>query len=354
MTHTTKLNIIRDSHTYGPYTLAAAKQYFEQGLLFEHDLAHEVGSAMTSAQPLLTVLKNGSLKPSSAPIWKQFWDIVTHERVLLLPWERIFSTQWMKDQQVVGLMALGCVPFLFYVLPSNALCYFGFAAYFSVLWALFFFSVFKTPQANRRDAMTVFFQTPVIAMLVISVARVIPPFTALYYQADHGTLLFRIIGNFLSVGLIEEACKAAPVFMQARKPGRLLQPKTAMLYGMLSGLGFGIFEGIEYQLGVNRGQGVDQAYFLNVLRLTSLPFFHAIWAGISGYFIGFSMLHGSKRWPLRIIAIVFPATLHAFYNSFSSFVSFLIAACSVVLLMSYLSVGQLIHSSLKAHGTNNP
>lgn len=102
---------------------------------------------------------------------------------------------------------------------------------------------------------------------------------------------------------------------------------------MLSGLGFGIYEGVVYQLGVNRQQGVDTAYFLNVLRMTSLPFIHAIWAGISGYLIGFSMLHGRKRWTLRVMAILIPALLHATYNTFSAnMVGFTVDCCRLFYL----------------------
>lgn len=354
MTLTSRINIIRDSNTFGPYTLDEAKMYFEQGHLFEHDLSYEVGSATNSAQPLLAVLKKGNRKPVSEPIWSQFSGIIKNERTLLLPWKRIFSTEWMQDRQLVGLMALGCVPLLLYFLASNTLCYIGFAAYFSALWALFFFSVFKTPQANHRDAVSLFFLTPFIAGIVISLAQLTPVLSTFYAWSINRSVLFRLTGNFLAVGIIEETCKAFPVYLQVRRPGRILQPKTAMLYGMISGLGFGIYEGIIYQMGINRGQGVDQAYFLNILRLTSLPFFHAIWAGISGYFLGFSMLHGSKRWALRIIAIMFPAALHALYNTFSGIIGLCIAACSVVLLMTYLGSGQLIQASLKTRGAITP
>jgi RsiW-degrading membrane proteinase PrsW (M82 family) len=349
-----KIYILRDSSTLGPYALTDAVSFFERGLLFEHDLAYEAGSSSTTAKALLAVFKNNHMAPKTSSVWKQLVNIVQKEHEILFPWKRLLSAQWISDKQIVALMAIGCVPLLLVVISSNVLSYLGLAAYFSVLWGLFFFLVFKTPQSNSRDAVRVFFQTPLLALIVVTLAERIPPWSILYHWAKEGTLLLRWLGMFFAVGIIEESCKAAPVFFLARKPGRILQPKTIMLYGMISGLGFGIWEGVQYQMGVNRNQGIDGAYFLNMLRLTSLPFIHAVWAGLSGYFIGFSMLHGNKRWALRVLAILVPAVLHATYNTFPGMIGLLIAVSSVVLLMSYLGAGQQIHANMKKGGAGVP
>ena len=107
---------------------------------------------------------------------------------------------------------------------------------------------------------------------------------------------------------------------------------------MLSGLGFGIYEGVAYQQTINREQGIDTAYFLNIARLTSLPFLHAMWTGIAGYFISFSALVPSKKYGLWVLAILIPAILHACYNTFGwSILGLGTGLLSVVLLMTYLS-----------------
>ena len=354
MANPVSITIVREGNTLGPYTLGEALSYFERGLLFEHDLAYEVGCGISTAKPLLAVFKSKQVAPKASSIWKQLIDIVQKEHALLFPWKRLVTAQWISDKQVVALMAIGCVPLLLVVIASNLLCYWGLAAYFSVLWGVFFFSVFKTPQSRPSDAVRVFFQTPILATIVVLVTQAVPFFSILYKWASDGTVMFRWLGMFLAVGLIEESCKALPVYFLARNPGCILQPKTVMLYGMMSGIGFGIFEGVQYQMGLNRGQEVDTAYFLNILRLTSLPFIHAIWAGISGYFIGFSMLHGSKRWALRALAVLVPALLHATYNTFPGFIALAVAVSSVILLMSYLGAGQQIQMNMKKPSTGTP
>ena len=124
-----------------------------------------------------------------------------------------------------------------------------------------------------------------------------------------------------------------------------MMPQTLVLYGLFSGLGFGISEGILYQLGVNHEQGIDMAYFLNVLRLTSLPFLHAVWCGLASYFIAFATLFPMYRRSLWLIAIVIPAFIHALYNSMDR-LALLPALAGVLLFTIYLSNSKALKQKL--------
>ena len=59
------------------------------------------------------------------------------------------------------------------------------------------------------------------------------------------------------------------------------------------------------------------SFFLNIARLTSLPFLHAIWCGIAGYFSAFAMLYPKYRRSLYFLAIAIPALLHGIYDTLS-------------------------------------
>jgi RsiW-degrading membrane proteinase PrsW (M82 family) len=169
----------------------------------------------------------------------------------------------------------------------------------------------------------------------------------LYPLASSSNFLSRALGMFFAVGINEEICKAAIIFWLVKRPGSILAPQTVVFYGMISGLGFGIYEGVSYQQTINREQGVDAAYFLNIARLTSLPFLHAIWTGIAAYFISFSALVPKKKYGLWILAIVTPATLHAIYNTFGwNIIGLGSGLLGVVLLMSYLSNCNQMHQHL--------
>jgi RsiW-degrading membrane proteinase PrsW (M82 family) len=221
------------------------------------------------------------------------------------------------------------------------------AVYFSVIWALFFYHLFKTPEMIPKTCVQCFLFTGFVSIPILLILQRIPPWTAFYQWADADSMLPRFFGMFFGVGMSEELCKAAIIFWLVRRPGVLLLPQTVVFYAMISGLGFGICEGVEYQMTLNRKQGVDEAYFLNVARLTSLPFIHAVWAGLAGYFISFSVINPRKRYGLWVLAICVPAFFHAVYNTFGwGFIGLGGALLSVILLSTYLASVQQMHQQL--------
>ena len=103
-------------------------------------------------------------------------------------------------------------------------------------------------------------------------------------------LILSFFSMLFGVAIIEELIKQIFVYYVIYKNRNVTLPRTAIFYGMIAGLSFGILEGYEYQLTVNKTFDVDNNYFLNIIRLTSLPFFHAIWAGIGAYFASLSFI----------------------------------------------------------------
>jgi len=142
-----------------------------------------------------------------------------------------------------------------------------------------------------------------------------------------------------AIGLPEELCKALPLFVLLRKTD-LLPSQVMLFYGLMSGLGFGIYEGVDYQMGRNfryASSGGDY-YLLNLMRLTTLPFLHAMWTGIAGYFIGFAGLYPRRRRGLILIGIGLPAVLHGLYNTFNqSIIGLGFALLTVLALNVYLA-----------------
>lgn len=58
----------------------------------------------------------------------------------------------------------------------------------------------------------------------------------------------------------------------------------------MSGIGFGVLEGVLYQTTLNTELGYNEAFFMNIARLTSWPFLRAIWADVSAYFLSLVFL----------------------------------------------------------------
>lgn len=278
---------------------------------------------------------------------------------LLLPVEEIKSFRWRENKKALAIAGIGLLPlciFAFYGDPrsmSNA--FWAMALYFSALWAMFFYYVFPTPEVKVSTSVLCFFGTGILAISVLlQVYRVWPLSEVISWtRADSG--IARWIGYLLGVGLPEEACKAAMVIFVARRYGPLT-PQALLFYGLMSGLGFGIYEGVEvYQKrqNVQYSTYIGEYYLLNVLRLTTLPFLHAIWTGMAGYFIGFSERFPERRRGLLIVAIGLPALLHGVYDALSvssRFLPLLIALVSVLALNLYLAKSVDLERALEKRG----
>ena len=153
----------------------------------------------------------------------------------------------------------------------------------------------------------------------------------------------------LGVAIIEELIKQIFVYNVIYRNKNVTLPRTAIFYGMIAGLSFGILEGYEYQLTVNKTLDIDNNYFLNIIRLTSLPFFHAIWAGIGAYFASLSFIELKFKYSFRIMGLIIPSILHTFYNIFN----LNIFGLSVVVISSLIFIVYLTKSNLVSKHLNN-
>ncbi len=338
-----KIIIQRNQQDFDPYPLPLVQQYLSQGSLLPHDLAREDGASVASFVPLSQLLARAGVTSSSQgggnPFQLALQNLKSFDTRLIFPWATISSLSWFRDRRLIYLAAVGLGPALALALaPGVWAGYWAVALYFSAIWALFFYYLFKTPQMSPRLCAMCFFFTGIVSISVLLLIQRIPPWTILYALARSQSLLPQLFGMLLGVGVHEELCKAAILFWLVKRPGQLLIPQTVVFYGMMSGLGFGIYEGVNYQMHLNREQGVDQAYLLNIARLTSLPFLHAVWTGLAGYFISFAALYPKKRYGLWILAIAVPAIFHATYNTFGWGILGLGSAfLSVILLTTYLA-----------------
>jgi len=338
-----KIVVQRNGQNFGPYPASVAQQYLAQGTLLPHDLAREDGnsSGQWLALSQLLVQAGFPIQPRSAgnPLSQAIQNLKSFDHRLLLPWKEIVSLRWLHNRRLIYLAAIGLAPAIaFAIAPAIEFEYWAIALYFSSLWGLFFYYLFRTAQVETKVCFLCFFFTAVIASALLLILQQIPPWSELYSFSRSKVFPLRLIGMFFGVGIHEELCKAAILFWLVRRPGKLLIPQTMVFYGMMSGLGFGIYEGIAYQQTVNRAQGVDIAYFLDISRLTSLPFLHAIWTGIAGYFLSFAALIPAKKYGLWVLAIIIPAFFHGLYDTFGlGLIGIGGDLISVILLMTYLS-----------------
>ncbi len=315
--------------------------------------ANATGADRATPPPLQPA--SSSEETSSGDSWRAL------KRHILVPWNEVREMRWLDNRRLIGVAAIGLFPLLIIALFTNAGnirgAYWAMAFYFSALWAVFFYYVFPAPGVTLRNCLICFFGTGLFSVsllqifhyfLSIGVGLVVEPDaigesrSAIEYLLLHRFVPTRWAAWILLVGLPEEVCKVLALFFLARNNSPF-QPQTMMYYGLMAGLGFGIYEGVAYQERVNLELGgfyLGNYYILNVVRLTALPFIHAIWTAIAGYFIGFAYQFPQRKRGLLIIAVAMPAFLHGTYNAVtitSVLSSLAVALISVFALNLYLA-----------------
>lgn len=173
-----------------------------------------------------------------------------------------------------------------------------------------------------------------------------------FYNLVNLPFPFNFIGYTLGVGTTEEFAKAIPLYILIARAKEPLIPQTLVFYGLMAGIAFGVYEGVGYQTSVNTQLDYTGAFFMNIARLTSLPFLHAIWCGIGGYFIAFANLYPKYRISLYFLSLAIPALLHGLYDTlcgYSVLIFIAVGICfiAVLLLMTYLKQGVNYQSKLR-------
>lgn len=141
------------------------------------------------------------------------------------------------------------------------------------------------------------------------------------YQAaldpDNGFFL-SFVGFTLGVGFCEEVVKAAPLLWYYRQP-RNQSWRSAFLWGLASGAGFGIAEGIMYSSSFYNGVFGADIYLVRFISCVAL---HALWTGSVGItlnqrqaLIQQEMDHWYYYLPPVLYIVAVPMVLHGLYDT---------------------------------------
>ncbi|MBF2065382.1 MAG: PrsW family intramembrane metalloprotease [Calothrix sp. C42_A2020_038] len=225
--------------------------------------------------------------------------------------------------------------------------------YYSSIWGVVLYDLLKPTVFSWTTTVKCSFFTVLVGIPILLFLQKVPPFTLLYTAVRQEGIIPQLIGFILGVGVLEESCKALPIYLFLLRTGKLKDPLTSAFYGAMSGLGFAVAEGVGYSYryaeSLVRGQSDFGFYVLiNTIRFVSLPLYHAIWAGICGYFIGLAAINPSRQGSIIFIGLTVSAVLHGCYNTFSnSIIGFGILAFSILLFVTYLNRSQQIVSEME-------
>jgi len=337
-------SIERNNQTFGPYDLSAIQNYVYEGKILLQD---KVVSSQGENISVRDVLKRNNLKYKikSSNIFSQIQSFGLN---LLLPKDLISFKTLKEDSKLIIISLVGLAPaFLIRITGATVITFYVIALYFSLIWGLFFYSVFKTNQVSIKKTVLIFFSVQILIFFSVFVLD-INQFNPFYRLIEEGnSFVNQVVGFVLGVGIFEELVKLLPVYFFLKYSKEPLLPQTVVFYGLISGIGFGVFEGVIYQISVNSKLDYNTSFFMNIARLTSLPFLHAVWSGISSYFISFSFLYPIKRYSMWLLAIFIPALLHGLYDVFTwSLIGLFIAYLGVALLIIYLKKAKDFQSKI--------
>jgi RsiW-degrading membrane proteinase PrsW (M82 family) len=342
--------IIRNNKQFGPYDEQTLLLYVNEGKILLHDRAYsdnDPNDIRTVGYFLKLSGKKANVKHGGSVV--QQLKVIGRE--LIIP-KQIFSRhEIMQDSRLLWLALLGLAPafLISFFSPIPVITFYVIALYFSIIWGLFFFYFFKTPQINTKTTIALFFILQLFVFVIWDILS-LPRWyiiRLLYSFTDSSSVVLRLTGFIFGVGLLEEAVKAIPLLLIIYRAKEPYIPQSLVFYGLMSGIAFGVFEGVQYQMIENTKLDYANAFFMNVARLTSLPFLHAVWSGMAGYFIAFANLYPKYRRALYFLAIAIPATIHGLYDTLGwSIPGLLLTLFSVILLMCYLKQGVNYQSKL--------
>lgn len=341
--------ILRNNQKYGPYNDSALVSYVNSGQLLLVDTLIDDTTGVTTTVRRYLKKHNIKVKVQYGGSFANQLNKIGTE--LLVPKDAFKKKSIITDTRLILLGLVGLVPSILMFLPIGGFFVFYLVSlYFAIIWGLFFYYFFKTPQVSIKTTVSVFFITQAAVFLIWDILG-LPSLNPFYNLVDT-VFPLTLLGFIFGVGLTEELGKALPLFIINHRTNVPLIPQTLVFYGLMSGIAFGVFEGVHYQMTINAEQEYTTAYFLNILRLTSLPFIHAVWCGIAGYFISFASLYPKYRIALYFLAIAIPALLHGIYDTFcGSLLGSIIALptmfVTVILLNAYLKQGVNYQSKLR-------
>ncbi|MBD2345044.1 PrsW family intramembrane metalloprotease [Anabaena subtropica] len=282
----------------------------------------------------------------------------------VVPYKDVFSLELYSNNTVRLLLFFGLFPLVIGLIvnPRNleqAAWLLG--IYYASIWGVVLYNLIKPAWFSWQETLKCVVFTAIVGIPLLLLIQRFPLFQLLYAATESNLgLIPQLIGFIFGVGVLEELCKALPVYLFLLRPQKLNEPLTGAFYGAMSGLGFAIAEGGSYSLlyafNLVRGQSGFGTYILaNTIRFVSLPLFHAILAGIVGYFLGLAAINRSRQLPIMFIGVALAAVLHGSYNTFSNGVlGLVIISFTILLFVAYLRRSQQMVAQMQEAELGRP
>ena len=229
----------------------------------------------------------------------------------------------------------------------------AYSLYVAPLWGVAFWLLIRPPEPHGKRELLIGLGIVVWVMIWMSLVTI-------HLNAGLNPKGF---GDALLVGFNEEITKALPILVAAllllRLRGVKLDVRMWMFFGTIAGLTFGVREASQYTtLAIEHIAAAAVTHSANAAVLGALSFAsrvfvdgfqHAIWAGLSAFFIGIAVNYPRRRVQLIVFGVTIAAVLHALNDWYlSNFTSpwpwIVLQALTLLLFLGYtMSAASIEH-----------
>jgi RsiW-degrading membrane proteinase PrsW (M82 family) len=229
----------------------------------------------------------------------------------------------------------------------------AYSLYVAPLWGVAFWLLIRPPEPYGKQELLIGLGIVIWVMIWMSLVTV----------HVNSKLNPKSLGGALLVGFNEEITKALPILVAAllllRLRGVKLDVRMWMFLGTIAGLTFGVREASQYTtLAIEHIGAAAVAHSTNAAVIGALSFAyrvfvdgfqHAIWAGLSAFFIGIAVNYPRRRVQLIVFGVTIAAVLHAlndwYLSNFSSpWPWIVLQALSLLLFLGYtMSAASIEH-----------
>jgi RsiW-degrading membrane proteinase PrsW (M82 family) len=232
---------------------------------------------------------------------------------ILVPIKSWLTNRGWRTGWRILVIPYALLPLIFLQLYSNSLNAttpgWAYSLYVAPLWAIAFYMLIRPGHLGRKELLA--------AVIIVGGVLLWMQVVTININ-DH--LNPASFPQALGVGFNEEFTKAMPILVIALVLRKFRHSKWDvrmwMFLGTIAGLTFGVREASQYTaeavLGINHHPGLVIVDLLSFAERVFVDGFqHAIWAGISAFFIGMGINYARRRVQLVIAGIAMVAVLHA-------------------------------------------
>lgn len=184
----------------------------------------------------------------------------------------------------------------------------------SLIWILFFLRKDAHPESNEM-ILKIFLLGMLIAIPAIFLEiGIFQVFWKLGEVFNWSYFLITILSVFLGGALVEEFLKYLVVQKGVLKNPEFDEPVDAMLYMIISALGFAALENILILFRLAPYFLISQVLEISIFRFLGATFLHALCSGTLGFFLALSLFETRKRLKLISLGLLISILLHGLYN----------------------------------------